>query len=537
MLDFKINRIIGEAYEKILTGGGYLLESSDKRSLILKELQARPEEIMKIYNYIFKTLSKPQIASIYQKVFGTPMKSGDNVAKIYEELGMNSNGVNFLLNYVEPKTIDYISGMLGVDPRAANNHEQSTLQGQANNSLVDEIIGKIKNLKLKNESLRSLYLKVLRNVSDKNSLYTAARKLYNKKEEYYDISAVLVKAMLDQRGTFVVRDFANILRYLNEADLQKANTIVDQYIQNKQGGYDKQPNSTENTGDNTNAIQPTNDTQTSNNGQTVQITDEVVRNAMQSVGVKAINPDSIKLYSKIMNRIASRPKNTSYQEQLNYISNYYKRRKLPNLADKVAKVANHIFLKNNTQGQTPNSGNNTNTAQGQQPVQSDSTPYTIDILDLNSDSSIKSLAEKFGIYDDDWDQADLKLRHLFGDVAKMGYPAARKKFMEEWGDNDVIKVADYIDQNKAQYLQNYAEKKRKLDAFRNTYKQSMQKQHDAVMKYQQSLNKNQQMNTRPSPPPTNKQPSQPPTNNRPNKPQNKNNSYYGSSFIVDDDII
>lgn len=473
MLDFKINRIICEAYKQIITGGGYLLEASDKRSLILKELQARPEEIMRIYNYIFKTLSKPQISSIYQKVFGTPMKNGDNVAKIYEELGMNSNGVNFLLNYVEPKTIDYIAGMLGVDPRAANNHEQSTLQGQTNNSLVDEITGKIKNLKLKNESLRSLYLKILRNVSDKNSLYTAARKLYNKNEEYYDISAVLVKAMLDQRGTFVVRDFANILRYLNEADIQKANTIVDQYISNKQGGNDKQSNSTENTGDNTNTNQPTNNTQTSNNGQTVQITDEVVKNAMQSVGVKAINPDSIKLYSKIMNRIASRPKNTSYQEQLNYIYNYYKRRKLQNLADKVSKVANHIFLKNNTQGQIPNSGNNANTAQGQAPVQSDSTPYTIDILDLNSDSSIKNLAEKFGIYDDDWDHADLKLRHLFDDVAKMGYPAARNKFMKEWGDNDVIKVADYIDKNKAQYLQNYAEKKRKLDAFRNTYKQSM----------------------------------------------------------------
>lgn len=57
------------------------------------------------------------------------------------------------------------------------------------------------------------------------------------------------------------------------------------------------------------------------------------------------------------------------------------------------------------------------------------------------------------------------------------------------------------------------------------------------MKYQQSLNKKPQMNTRPSPAPTNNQPSQPPINNRPNKPQNKNNSYYGSSFIVDDDII
>ena len=531
MLDFTINHIIGEAYNKVLTGGGHLLEASDKRSLILKELQARPEEIMRIYNYIFKTLSKPQIASIYQKVFGTPMKSGDNIAKIYEELGMNSNGVNFLLNYVEPKTIDYIAGMLGVDPRAANNHEQSTLQGQTNNTLVDEITGKIKNLKLKNESLRSLYLKILRNVSDKNSLYTAARKLYNKNEEYYDISAVLVKAMLDQRGTFVVRDFANILRYLNEADLQRANTIVDQYIQNKQGGYEKQPNSTENPGGNTK------DSQTTINVQGVQITDEVVRNAMQSAGIKAINPDSIKTYSKIMRRIASRPENTSYQEQLNYISNYYKRRKLPNLADKVAKVANHIFLKNNTQGQTPNSGNNTNTAQGQQPVQYDSTPYTIDIIDLNSDSSIKSLAGKFGIYDDDWDEADLKLRHLFGDVDKMGYPAARKKFMEEWGDNDVIKVADYINQNKAQYLQNYAEKKRKLDSFRNTYKQSMQKQHDAVMKHQQSLNKKPQMDTRPSQLPTNNLPSPRPTNNRTNKPQNKNNSYYGSSFIVDDDII
>lgn len=530
MLDFKINRIIGEAYEKILTGGGYLLEASDKRSLILKELQARPEEIMRVYNFIFKTLSKPQIASIYQKVFGTPMKSGDNVAKIYEELGMNSNGVNFILNYVEPKTIDYIAGMLGVDPRAANNHKQSTLQGQATNSLVDEIIGKIKNLKLKNESLRSLYLKILRNVSDKNSLYTAARKLYNKNEEYYDISAVLVKAMLDQRGTFVVRDFANILRYLNEPDLQKANTIVDQYIQNKQGGNDKQPNSTENTGDNTNANQPTNDTQTSNNGQTVQITDEVIRNAMQSAGIKVINPDSIKTYSRIMNRIASRPKNTSYQEQLNYISNYYKRRKLPNLADKVVKVANHIFLKNNTQAQTPNA----NTTQGQQPAQSDSTPYTINIIDLNSDGSIKNLAEKFGIYDDDWDHADLKLSHLFGDVAKMGYPAAREKFMKEWGDNDVIKVADYINQNKAQYLQNYAEKKRKLDAFRNTYKQSMQKQHDAVMKHQQSLNKTPQMNTRPSPQPTNNQPIPPPSNNQQNKP--KNNNRYGDAFIVDDDV-
>lgn len=529
MLDFKINRIIGEAYKQILTGGGHLLEASDKRSLILKELQARPEEIMRVYNYIFKTLSKPQISSIYQKVFGTPMKSGDNVAKIYEELGMNSNGVNFLLNYVEPKTIDYIAGMLGVDPRAANNHEQSTLQGQTNNSLVDEIIGKIKNLKLKNESLRSLYLKILRNVSDKNSLYTAARKLYNKNEEYYDISAVLVKAMLDQRGTFVVRDFANILRYLNEADLQKANTIVDQYIQNKQGGYDKQPNSTENTGDNTNANQPTNDTQTSNNGQTVQITDEVVRNAMQSVGVKDY-PNRTPIITKIMRRIASRPQNKSYQEQINYIYNYYKKIGHPALANMIVSIANHIFTKNNTsQGQTPSSGNNTNSTQGQASAQSDSTPYTIDI-----DYDIRKLAEKkFNIYGDYLEQVEFELSYLFGEVAKMGYPAARKKFMEKLGNEDVIKIADYINQNKAQYIKSPEENKRIANGMRKVYQQNIST-HNDVMKHQQSLNKTPQINTRSSPQPTNNQPIPPPSNDRQNKP--KNNNRYGNAFIVDDDV-
>ena len=204
-----------------------------------------------------------------------------------------------------------------------------------------------------------------------------------------------------------------------------------------------------------------------------------------------------------MNRIASRPKNTSYQEQMNYIYNYFTSRKRPDLADKVVKIANHIFKNNtNIQGQAPNSGNNANSTQGQQPAQSDSTPYTINIHDYNINSSIGRIAEeKFGIYNYDcdyaWDRAEMLLSALFDDVAKMGYPAARKKFMEEWGDDDVIGVADYINHNKAQFIKSPEENKRFSDGMRKAY-QSNISVHNDVMKHQQSLNNTTQTNNQSS---------------------------------------
>ena len=291
------NSIIREAYQKILMGGKYLLESSSTaKSLILKKLDEEPDYIPKAYNYILKNIPDHQIATIYQKIFGKPMRGRASRARgqITDELGFNTNGINFLLKYAPTHVINYIGGWFDLELRAdADSEETQDTNTQAseksNNYIVDEIIVKLKDLKLNNNSLYTIYRKILKSVSDKTALYTAARNLYNKKEDYYDIGAVLVKAMQEQRGTFILSDFANILRYLDVEDLKKANSIVDEYIaQKKNSGQQNQGQSQSQTQQTQQQAQQTPQVngQTNDKPYNINITTADISKAARQVGVK-----------------------------------------------------------------------------------------------------------------------------------------------------------------------------------------------------------------------------------------------------------
>ena len=226
------------------------------------------------------------------------------------------------------------------------------------------------------------------------------------------------------------------------------------------------------------ASQKTNDIPTTNNVQDVQITDEVVKNAMQSLGYRAGNLEHTTI-KNIMKDISRESKKNRYQEELNRWYNVYKERDL-GFANRIVNIANHIFLKNNN-------------TKGQAPAQSDSTPYTIDI-----DYDIKKLADKrFDVHGDLLDDIMDYLEIIFGNVAEIGYPAARKKTMEEMGNfvgiDIALAIADYINQNKAQYIKSPEENKKKSDGMRKSYQQNIST-HNDVMKHQQSLNKTQQTN-------------------------------------------
>lgn len=274
------------------------------------------------------------------------------------------------------------------------------------------------------------------------------------------------------------------------------------------------------------ASQETNYTPTTNNVQD-KVYEDAVRNALNSLGLKDY-PKRTALLTKIMGRIASRPKNRSYQDQINYIYNYYKNIGKNDLANKIVKVANHIFSNNNTQAQIQNSGNNANSTQAQAPVQSDNTPYYIDFTpgSLSFRNDADAVARKFGVEIDDRGYVKDMLKYLFDNVAKVGYPAAREDFIKKYKNKKIIEIADYINQNKAVFIEDNKKQKEKAATFSKAYQQSTQKHNNAINQYKASNNT----------PQTNNKPSQPPTNNRPNRPKNSTN-ILPSIVVGDDDLI
>ena len=549
------NSIIREAYQKILMGGKYLLESSSStaKALVLKKLDEEPDYIPKAYNYILKNIPDHQIATIYQQVFGRPMRgrASRNGArgKITDELGFNTTGINFLLKYAPTHVINHIGGWFDMDLRADVDSEEAQdtntqASEKSNNYIVDEIIVKLKDLKLNNNSLYTIYRKILKSVSDKTALYTAARNLYNKKENYYDIAAVLIKSMKEQRGTFILSDFASILRYLDVEDLKKANSIVDEYIaQKKNGGGQKQDQpQTQQT------QQTSQDTTQSNVNDNIdvpniKITEDMVVEVAKQVGVKNIGPRNSFLYAKDINKIFSFAKQKGYNYALSHYLSYYKNQKQDIIANIIQKICDYIVK--NPDKFNQNASNQKNI---------DNTPYIVDIIDISSKGKLPSIARAVGVSDDPdtIERCDLWLGALFDNVAKVGYPAARKSFMEEhWfkeGD-DVIKMADYINQNKSKFMDTQQSYQKRKTALQNVYNQSIEGA-KKIQAYQKSLNNSPNTNTNGMRTYTNNAPTnniQPNQNKNQTSPTKQQSSKYRSgtfrdknggqtTFIVDDDV-